>query len=302
MEMHQLRYFIQVAKLESVSKAASMLNITQSALSKTIAKLEGELGTPLFDRIGKRLFLNDRGKFFLKAAEKALRDLSEAALAVGHRPNEVEGSVEVGVFGSQSQAIDCLAAFMETYGGIAVTLDARRETTTSDLLRKYDLVFYTQGAAFEAVHGIPYDQTERYLQVPEAHPLAQAREADLSRFRDDWFIFTNTTAGVYEENYRLCTESGFVPKVRAITSSGAAQHAFIREGLGIGFSNVSDIPSAGTGCAYVKLKGEKPAETLCFAARPVHSLSSCGKLLLDFAFDYFGIPQNDQTMGVFEGN
>ena len=50
MEIHQLKYFICVAKLESISKAATTLHLSQPALSKSIAKLEDELGVLLFDR------------------------------------------------------------------------------------------------------------------------------------------------------------------------------------------------------------------------------------------------------------
>ena len=52
MEIHQLKYFICVAKLESISKAATTLHLSQPALSKSIAKLEDELGVLLFDRRG----------------------------------------------------------------------------------------------------------------------------------------------------------------------------------------------------------------------------------------------------------
>ena len=74
MEIHQLKYFICVAKLESISKAATMLHLSQPALSKSLAKLEDELGVQLFDRLGKRLHLNDRGKLFLKGAERPCRN------------------------------------------------------------------------------------------------------------------------------------------------------------------------------------------------------------------------------------
>lgn len=72
MEINQLHYFTIVAKMESITKAASVLYLTQSALSRSIAKLEAELGTNLFDRDGGRLVLNDTGRKFLEYAEEAL--------------------------------------------------------------------------------------------------------------------------------------------------------------------------------------------------------------------------------------
>lgn len=72
MEINQLHYFIIVAKMESITKAAGVLYLTQSALSRSIAKLETELGTNLFDRDGGRLVLNDTGRKFLEYAEEAL--------------------------------------------------------------------------------------------------------------------------------------------------------------------------------------------------------------------------------------
>ena len=113
MEIHQLKYFICVAKLESISKAATMLHLSQPALSKSLAKLEDELGVQLFDRLGKRLHLNDRGKLFLKGAEKALRELDGAAASVSAGAGSLQGSLSVGVFGVQDSAISCVQRFMQ---------------------------------------------------------------------------------------------------------------------------------------------------------------------------------------------
>ena len=62
MELLQLYYFMQVAKKENMSQVAKDLHIAQPSLSQTIKRLENELDTPLFDRQGKHLQLNEYGR------------------------------------------------------------------------------------------------------------------------------------------------------------------------------------------------------------------------------------------------
>lgn len=54
MELLQLKYFLTVARCEHVTEAAGKPHVTQSSLSKTIQRLEDDLGVPLFDRIGRK--------------------------------------------------------------------------------------------------------------------------------------------------------------------------------------------------------------------------------------------------------
>jgi len=61
MDLREIRTFVAVVDLGTVSKAAELLHITQPALSRQIANLEGELGLKLFDRIGRRLLLTSEG-------------------------------------------------------------------------------------------------------------------------------------------------------------------------------------------------------------------------------------------------
>lgn len=78
MTVSQLRYFACVAQVQNLSKAAQMLHLSQPSLSKSISKLEEELGAPLFDRAGKRLLLNERGERFLESAQLILQELEGA--------------------------------------------------------------------------------------------------------------------------------------------------------------------------------------------------------------------------------
>ncbi len=81
-ELHQLKYFRVVAKYQSVSKAAIELHVSQSALSRSIAKLETELNVTLFDRNGKRLALNENGTRFLVDVERILGDIDDSVRTI----------------------------------------------------------------------------------------------------------------------------------------------------------------------------------------------------------------------------
>jgi len=84
MDLSAYRAFIAVAELGTFSKAADFLYITQPAVSKRIALLEEQLGNRLFDRIGKRVMLNEAGRALLPIAERIMQDVRESHNLKGH--------------------------------------------------------------------------------------------------------------------------------------------------------------------------------------------------------------------------
>lgn len=308
MELHQLKYFVQVAEMESISRAADVLHLSQPAISKNIIKLEEELGAQLFDRVGKRIYLNDRGKLFLHGVEKALQDLNEAAALMGNATNGAEGSVSVMVFGPQTDATACVAGFMGENPRLHVTLNVRQRTVAPGLLRDFDLVFYPVGPAFASISGIPYSHTRTWLCVSEKHPLAGERgPVDLARFKDDPFIFTNVTPEAYDRSHRLCVEGGFSPWVRAVVSNTAVQMELVRSGLGVCLADApvgrQGVAPQAPGIVYLELKDAVPDQTLCLATRPVHDLSPAGRSLLAYALGYFGLdPEDEELLARFDEN
>ncbi|MCD8082176.1 MAG: LysR family transcriptional regulator, partial [Clostridiales bacterium] len=78
MEFRQISTFIQVANFQSFSKAAEYMGYTQSAVTVHIRNLESELGTQLFDRIGKRVILTAQGEQFLESARHILYEVDKA--------------------------------------------------------------------------------------------------------------------------------------------------------------------------------------------------------------------------------
>jgi LysR family transcriptional regulator, transcription activator of glutamate synthase operon len=78
MELQQLKYFQTVARLGHMTRAAEELYVSQPSLSRSIARLEQELGAPLFDRQGRRIRLNQYGEVLLRRVDFAFEDLELA--------------------------------------------------------------------------------------------------------------------------------------------------------------------------------------------------------------------------------
>ena len=96
MELAALQAFVEVAERSSFSEAAEALYLTQPAVSKRVAQLETELGTRLFDRIGRRVSLTDTGTRLLPQAKRLLNDARELRRMASDLSGEVRGRLLMG--------------------------------------------------------------------------------------------------------------------------------------------------------------------------------------------------------------
>ena len=96
--LRQFRYFIAVAESGSVASASRMLNIAQSALTKSLLELEAELGSSLFERSSKGMTLTPQGHRFLLSARKVIGSVADALrLNAVDTASELTGVLAVGV-------------------------------------------------------------------------------------------------------------------------------------------------------------------------------------------------------------
>jgi DNA-binding transcriptional LysR family regulator len=93
MDTHQLKAFVAVAELESVSRAAERLFLTQPAVTRRLQILEEQLGQPLFDRLGRRLLLTEAGRCLLPYARQILDLMDKSAQAVADLAATVQGTL-----------------------------------------------------------------------------------------------------------------------------------------------------------------------------------------------------------------
>src|SRR5580658_2961133 len=96
MEVRQLQIFRTLAEELNFTRTAEMVHTVQSNVTSQIKALEDELGTPLFDRLGRRVTLTDAGRNFLPFAEQALAAMQQGQRAV-QSGAEPSGPLRVGV-------------------------------------------------------------------------------------------------------------------------------------------------------------------------------------------------------------
>ncbi|AQU82622.1 MAG: LysR family transcriptional regulator [Halomonas sp.] len=93
MDTQSLQAFLAVAETQSFSRAAEQLYLTQPAVSKRIATLEGLLGTRLFDRIGRRIALTEAGNVLLPKAKRILFAVEDSRRALANLSGQVGGKL-----------------------------------------------------------------------------------------------------------------------------------------------------------------------------------------------------------------
>lgn len=95
MDIAGLQAFLAVAETGSFSRAAERIYLTQPAVSKRIAALEAELGTPLFDRIGRRVGLTEAGRTLLERAHAILKQLEDIKRTIANFSGTISGELSL---------------------------------------------------------------------------------------------------------------------------------------------------------------------------------------------------------------
>lgn len=97
MELRQLRYFLTIADLGSMSRASQVLFIAQPALSKQIAKLEADVGQPLLTRSSIGVRMTEQGQIFYLHAQRVLREVADIRPAIARAETNPAGIVSIGL-------------------------------------------------------------------------------------------------------------------------------------------------------------------------------------------------------------
>lgn len=218
MQLSQLEQFCIIAKHEHISRAAAELFVSQPTLSLNLARLENELGVPLFDRVGRNIKLNECGRMLYTHAEVALRELEAARQEISGLVSKVNTPI---VFADAlfNDTFSILKDFLNTYPEMDVV---HLVLTIPEILMKlkdgyldFGIVIDAKGHDFGSeFQWRPLWDTELMALMPISHPLAGRGEISLIDLKDDEFISAISGFDSRDAFDRYCRQAGIVPHYR----------------------------------------------------------------------------------------
>lgn len=240
MTLEQLRIFAAVAECEHVTRAAEALRLTQSAVSSAIAALEERYGVALFDRVGRRIELNEAGRLFLGEARAVLARAAAAELALSELSGLTRGTLSV----HASQTIASywlsprLVAFRAAYPQIEVKLAVGNTAQTAKAVidGTAELGFVEGRVEDPSLQQSTIDQDRLTIVVGAKHPWAHKKrltERDL--VEGDW-VLREPGSGTRSEFEAALGSSGVSPGALKITlelPTNEAVRAAVEAGAGV---------------------------------------------------------------------
>ncbi|RIP37036.1 LysR family transcriptional regulator [Staphylococcus gallinarum] len=237
MEWHHFEYFKQLAKLENMSETAKLLNVSQSALSRAIKNLEQELGVPLFNRIGRRLKLNQYGIDFLHTTNSIIGEMEIYKNHVAHDTNIESGKLTIGFLHSVGVTYisDFLKAFKKDFPNIRLKLIQNHAKKLLAMLDdgEVDIIVTTVSEITPNTQFEPLLEEELYITLNDTHPLAHQDSISIEALYDEKFILLKQHYVLREQIDELFSHFNFVPEINFEGDETITIAAFISSGLGI---------------------------------------------------------------------
>ncbi|HVU68056.1 MAG TPA: LysR family transcriptional regulator [Ktedonobacteraceae bacterium] len=291
MDLLQLKYFQVVAQLEHMTRAAEKLYLAQPSLSQSIARLEEELGVPLFDRQGRRIHLNQFGRAFLKRVERIFLELEEGKREVADMAGLEHGSIALAVASTQPLP-ELLSGFLARYPRVRFRLFQQQSLTTvvQQLERgEIDLCISSPPIEQPGITWVPLLTEELFLLVPAGHRLAARDSIRLIEAAREPFICLKPGHGLRDLMDDLCKQAGFEPDIAFEGDETATVRGLVTAGLGVTFVAGKSWQSRTSDQPFAMLHIEEPVcqRTIGLAWLEDRYLSEASRRFREFVIEYF---------------
>ncbi|WP_213775508.1 LysR family transcriptional regulator [Bradyrhizobium sp. dw_78] len=257
--LNQLRYFCELAKAGNFGRAAERLHMSQPPLSRQIAALERELGTPLFMRSSKGVVLTTAGRQFLSDATEILRLVEQA-----QRNAAATGRGEAGQFtmgftmcAAYSVVPDLTRRYQRAFPDVDLRVRELMPNALESDLRDgvIDIAISFPGNDGSRFETRPLFREPLNLVLPERHPLARSRKIKVEDLAQERFLIVprDQVPSLYESIVQCCRAAGFDPVIGLEVYLQQTIVNFVAEGLGIAFVPASMQRSQIKGAVFRKV-------------------------------------------------
>lgn len=234
--LRQLEVFEAIARLKSFTRAAEELFLTQPTVSMQIKKLTDEIGLPLFEQIGKKIYLTDAGKELYQTCLGIFEHFSRFEMIASDMKGLKSGKLRLAVVTTAKYFTPrLLGMFCQEYPGIDVALIVTNRERVLERLSSNQDDLYILGQVPDAVDAVAEVFLDNPLVVLASadHPLSREKKISIERICDEPFIMREPGSGTRMATERFFLEQGYKLKVRMELGSNEAIKQAIVGRLGI---------------------------------------------------------------------
>jgi len=295
MDIMHLRYFQAAAKTQKFTQAAELMHISQPAFSASLSKLERELGVHLFDRIGRRIQLNEYGKIYQKYVDQALEALDEGSRKLAEATTEKKRRFSLGTV-SMRMIQEMLSDFQMAFPDIIVR---RYEIMPKDVNSELhdsrggsDIIVTASPGELDDTPGCRVIKREPlFVAVSKRHPLAGRGEVFLSELKGESFVSLPEGYSFRNITEDLCHAASFDVDILHECFHCQLLNC-VSDEIGISLVTESTMKQersrgANSNIAFLRLKDDNAFRSVVIRWDPNRELPEAAKLFLDFATSYF---------------
>lgn len=257
--LHQLKVFEATARHGSFTRAAEELYLTQPTVSIQVKQLTKAVGLPLFEQIGKRLYLTQAGQQLLDTCQKVFEGLDQFEMAVADLKGMKQGQLRIAVITTAKYFVPrLLGPFCHRFPGIDISLKVTNHQNIQERMvnNEDDLYIISQSPEQPDLKIHPFLENPLVVIAPKDHPLAGKRDIPIQALTGEQFIMRESGSGTRQAVQSLFEAHDVEVKVRLELGSNEAIKQAIAGGLGISVLSLHTIISEGTSGEFAILDVE----------------------------------------------
>jgi DNA-binding transcriptional LysR family regulator len=241
----QLRVFVEVAKHNSMARAAETLHLTPPAVSMQVKEVESQVGMPLFDRQGRAISLSTAGEYFLVHARRLLVALKDADDAMAHFRKLESGQLNVGMVGTAKYFVPhLLTRFRQAHPGVELRLQvgANREELVALLQHaEVDLAIMGRPPKEIATRAEPFAAHPNVFVAPPQHPILALGHPPVDALANFPMIVREPASGTRALMDRFFQDHRLEPRIAMVMPSNEAIKQAVMAGMGMSFLSLHTL-------------------------------------------------------------
>ena len=242
--LRQLQVFEKVASHLNYSRAAEELYLSQPAVSMQIKQLEMHIGLPLFEQMGKKIFLTEAGRELFHYSRAITQQLAEMQTVFDEMKGLGKGRLALSVVNTANYITpQLLAKFCQHYPGINVILHvANRDAVLKQLAdNSADLAIMGQPPGGMDISAESFLDNPLVVIAAPGHPLAKLKRVKFARLAEETFLSREQGSGTRSAMERIFAQHNIQPHISMEMETNEAIKQAVQAGMGLGILSLHSI-------------------------------------------------------------